>query len=360
MLDGQYRHSAPLTITARAARVVGRGRLIGTNSSACALVIAADDVTVEDITLAVLPTVRHTNMESAALLVGADSPVRGFRARRLHLTGSGALIRRQSSDFLLEDVLVTDSQGDGIHMTNGVHHGVVSRPTVINSGDDGVAVVSYRSDPSACRDIVIRSPRVRSVRLGRGVSVVGGVDVRIHDVDISQTSGAALYIACEDNADWRTYPPQSVQVKGGTITAANVSAPKPEHGAVLVINESATDPIEAVDISGLVIRDTQANFRVLGFIGGTGGHVGCRLADIFVSGSSARLVTDVSGGTVAISDVRVGVTHLVPHPAEDWLTNPNGRLAGAHGSTAVLLNGSFWFKMTTGDTSGWQRLGGMG
>jgi len=356
-LSGTYRHTTPLRITKNGVRVTGGGELVGTDSRACALVVAAHGVIVEDLSLTVVTTVRQTSNESAALLVGSGGPVRGFRARRLHLDGSGLMLRGQSSDFRLEDVLVTNSMGDGIHLTDGVHDGIVSRRAVLHSGDDGVAVVSYLSDVAPCRDVEIRSPRVRDVYHGRGVSVVGGSRIRIFDLDVSQTSGAAVYIACEDNSDWRTYAPQDVVVRGGLVTAANTTAPAPDHGAVLVVNESSNRRIESVAVSGLVIRDTLASYRVIGFLGGPGGgFTGCRLSDVVVSGSSPRLVTDIGGGTVEVSGLRVGVTQFVPHPAEVWLTNPNGRLSGAHGSTAALLDGSYWYKLTTGDTSGWQRL----
>jgi Pectate lyase superfamily protein len=356
---GTYRHSSPLTVTKNGVRVKGGGQLVATNSKASALVIAAHDVVVEDLTLSVVTTVRQTTNESAALLVGPSGPVRGFIGRRLHLDGAGAMLRGQSYGFLLEDVLVTNSMGDGIHMTDGVHDGLVLRPTVLHSGDDGVAVVSYLSNTTPCRDIEIRSPRVRDVYHGRGLSVVGGTRVRILDIDVSQTSGAAVYVACEDNRDWRTHPPREITVRGGLITAANTTCPRPDHGAVLVVNESSNRPIDAVTVSGLVIRDTHAIYRAVGFLGGPGGgHTRCALSDVVISGSCPRLVTQIEGGTVDVRDVRVGVTQFVPHPVESWLTNPNGRVSGAHGSTAVLLDGSYWYKMTTGDMSGWQRLSG--
>src|SRR4051812_29084990 len=145
-LSATYRHTTTLTITRDAVRITGRGGLVGTDSRACALVVAAHDVTVEDLALSVVTTVRQTNNESAALLVGPRGPVRGFRARRLHLDGSGIMVRGQSYGYVLEDVLVTNPLGDGIHMTDGVHDGLVLRPTIVHSGDDGVAVVSYLRD----------------------------------------------------------------------------------------------------------------------------------------------------------------------------------------------------------------------
>jgi hypothetical protein len=323
-LTGSYRHSTPLSVTRSGVRVNGGGRLIGTNPAACALTIAADQVVVEDVSLEVVTTVRQSLDQSAALLIGPVGPVRGFQGRRLRLDGSGVMVRGQSSGFLLEDLLVMNSMGDGIHMTDGVHDGLVSRPTVLHSGDDGVAVVSYLSNPTPCRDIEIRAPRVRDVYHGRGVSVVGGERIRIFDLDVSQTSGAGVYVACEDNVDWRTYPPRGVTVRGGLITAANTTWPQPDHGAVLVVNESTNRQIDAVVISGLVIRDTHAAYRLVGFLGGPGGgHAHCQLSDIVVAGSCPRLVTDIGGGTVDVSALRVGVTQFIPHPVESWLTNPN-------------------------------------
>ena len=79
-----------------------------------------------------------------------------------------------ASNFTLSDVLVRNTNADGIHMTTRAHDGVVRNARVVNPGDDGVAVVSYRNDGELVRNITVESPRVEGQRWGRGFSVVGG------------------------------------------------------------------------------------------------------------------------------------------------------------------------------------------
>lgn len=356
-LTGAYRHSSSLVVTAPDVTIGGGGHLIGTNQTACAVQIDGDRVTVEDLTLTVVGvTKRQTANRTAGLLVGGTGPVTGFRGRRLHIrnaASAGVMVRGGSTDFELDDITVTDSWADGIHLTGGVSGGRIRRPVVLRPGDDGIAVVSYTKDPAACRDIDIDSPHVRAQNNGRGLSVVGGQNITYRDIAVAQTSGAAVYIACEKNRDWHTYPAVDVRVIGGTIDGANLDSPNPDHGAVLVVNQNTDQTIRGVDITALTIRDTHSIYRTVGFLGK---HDGCRLSDVLISGRAPRLIVENTGGPLEQTNVRVGVTQFVPHHAETWLTNPNGRLSGAQSSTAALLDGSCWMKTTPSGTAGWVRI----
>lgn len=55
-----------------------------------------------------------------------------------------------ASNFALTDVTVQNTRADAINMTTSSHDGTVTRPRVINPGDDGVAVVSCRNDSEYC------------------------------------------------------------------------------------------------------------------------------------------------------------------------------------------------------------------
>lgn len=357
LLAGTYRHATALTIDTANVLVSGDGTLIGTDETNRALRVTAPDVVVEDITLDHDGnTDRQTPDVTAGLYVGA---VAGFRGRRITIKNAASVgvILRGSTDFLVEDFTVVDSWADGIHMTGGANTGRVVRPTVLRPGDDGVAVVSYLSDDEPCHDIDVFVPKVHGQNFGRGLSVVGGTDIRYWMIDVAQTDGAGVYIACEDNLSWQTYPPVRVKVIGGTISGANFGSPIPDHAAVHVINQSDTLTLEDVEVSGLTIRDTYAIYRTIAFIGGGGGYTGCSLKGIFISGRTPRIIIESSGGTLTEENIRVGVTQFVPHPSETWVTDPNTRLSGAQGSTAVLLNGSYWMKTTADGTSGWMLLG---
>ena len=131
-------------------------------------------------------------------------------------------------------------------MTTGAHDGVVRNARVVNPGDDGVAVVSYRNDGELVRNITVESPRVEGQRWGRGFSVVGGDTIRFNNVYARDTAGAGIYIAAE--SEFNTYGVGNVLIDGGTLLRANQQAdtdaadrPSPDkgrvvHGAIMLYN----------------------------------------------------------------------------------------------------------------------------
>jgi len=99
-------------------------------------------------------------------IIVKDTTIDGSAAAGIFINGA--------SGFTINRVTVLNSMADGIHMTNGSHHGVVRDAVVRGAGDDGVAVVSYLSNPQATHDIQVINPKVYANTWGRGVSVVGG------------------------------------------------------------------------------------------------------------------------------------------------------------------------------------------
>ena len=110
-----------------------------------------------------------------------------------------------ASDYLIEDVSVENTRADGIHNTNGAHHGIIRRARVRNVGDDGIAVVSYGSDKSPCHHILVDSPRFYGNVWGRGFTVVGGEDIVFRDIPAENSNAAAFYVSTEGEP-WNTHP----------------------------------------------------------------------------------------------------------------------------------------------------------
>lgn len=261
-----YRHSQTLRISQAGTSVTGPGTLLATNEATSAVFIDADNVTVSNVTIKLASsTQRWVAYEQMGLVLRAKT---GIAVRNVTVEGSAAagIYVGGSKDFTLTDVTVRDTRADGIHMTEGATNGQVVRPTVVRSGDDGVAVVSYRTNSTPTSRITISDATVRDQVWGRAYSVVGGQQVTMTNISSTNSAGAALYIASETEFD--TMGVSTVVVDGATFTGSNQQAasvaslrPSPSsgrvvHGAVLLYNSQAANQISDVSLRNITIVDT--------------------------------------------------------------------------------------------------------
>jgi hypothetical protein len=249
-----YQHAGVLKIRVAGVHINGNGATLqATNDATSAVQIVADNVSVTNLTLAApLTGNRWGALEQHKLVVEgnfvtvSDVTVSGSAAAGVFVYGAGY--------FTLNRVTVRNSRADGIHMTNGAHNGQVTNPTTEWTGDDGVAVVSYGSDPQPSHDIVIDSPTVNGTTWGRGLSVVGGYNITYRNIKVSQSNAAGIYIASEGDP-YYTRPVSTVNVTGGTVTGANTN-PQVVHGAVLVYCGNAGQSVSNVTVAGVTIANT--------------------------------------------------------------------------------------------------------
>jgi hypothetical protein len=293
--DRTYRHHGLLYVRVAGTRLTGRGVLLASNEQRSALVVAADGVVVDGgITLRSGPTTRRWTTPQQVML--RVSGVTGTTVRDVRIEGSpssGIFVDR-SSRFLLEDVTVSDTRADGIHMTAASHDGVLRRPMITNSGDDAVAVVSYRGDGPACRNITVESPVVRGTAWGRGLSVVGGEDITYRDVDVDRTDAAAIYIA-DEGAPWFTHSSKRISVLGGRVTNSNTN-PTIDHGAVLLYSAQPGHAVEDVIVQGLTIAGTRSTAsRQLGVLLDGGSARGIQLRGLTVPAAGPRAFDSNAG-----------------------------------------------------------------
>lgn len=128
---------------------------------------------------------------------------------------------------------VQNTQADGIHMTGDSSDITVQYNTVKQVGDDTIAVVSYgKSDKSDGDKGQTNNIRILNNDVGydsnaRGISVVGGRDVRIEGNHIERTQMAGIYIATETgpDGDYNTQPVDSITINNNVVdrTALEVS-----------------------------------------------------------------------------------------------------------------------------------------
>ena len=250
-----FRHTEVLAARVPGSRLTGGGTLLATEEERSALWLDADDVRVDSLVLRLAGSSRRFDAyEQMRLRLGARS---GLVVEDVTVEGSAAagVYVGASRDFALRDVTVRDSRADGIHMTEGASDGVVVRPVVTGSGDDGVAVVSYAQDGEPSRRIRVESPRVSGQTWGRGLAVVGGEGISFTDVHVEHSSAAAVYVAAEPEP-WLTTGVRDVEVRGGVLLASN-QAESVDHGAVLVYNGRPGYAVTDVEITGLQILGTR-------------------------------------------------------------------------------------------------------
>ncbi|MDQ2798493.1 MAG: right-handed parallel beta-helix repeat-containing protein [Armatimonadota bacterium] len=144
---------------------------------------------------------------------------------------------RPSSHGTLTHNRVSNTLADGIHLTAGARDMVVSGNTLVNVGDDMIAVVSYLKDGAEVTHVKITENHCVSQTNGRGISVVGGDDVTIDGNTIESSDVAGIYLASEDS--YNTYGPSNVQVIGNTIRNANQKHAV-THGGIYVFGRVAT------------------------------------------------------------------------------------------------------------------------
>lgn len=253
---GVFLHSDVLHLRRAGLRLMGPGELRATRQERSSLWIESDRVTVQDLRLTITGvTKRWSAWEQHRVRL---LPVRGAVLRRVTVEGSAAsgVFVGGAEDFLLDHVTVRGTRADGIHMTSGAHNGRVLSPTTVDTGDDGVAVVSYRQDGSIVHDITVRAPTVKGTKGGRGLSVVGGTNITYSDIDVERSSGAAVYIANEGRP-YFTAAPRHVEVRGGRISQANTDS-RIDHGAVLVLAGDTARPDDVL-IRDLDITQTRSS-----------------------------------------------------------------------------------------------------
>ena len=295
-----YRHTDVLVIRVAGSHVTGPGVLLATSEERSAVWIAADDVLVDGgLVLRMGATTRRWDAweQMKVRLLGH----RGIVLRNVVVDGAAAagVYVGGASQFLLEDVTVRNTRADGIHMTGGAHDGTVLRPRVSGTGDDGVAVVSYRGDGAVSHHITVQSPTVLGTTWGRGLTVVGGEDITYRDVLVRGSNGAGVYIANE-GAPYYTYGTRRVTVSGGRIESANTNAGV-DHGAVLLYSAQAGAAVADTVVDGLAVAGTRATASWhVGVVVDAGAVTNAALSRLAVTGSGPRPFSSNAPTTAAV------------------------------------------------------------
>jgi hypothetical protein len=252
-----YKHSGVIIVRVPNAQIDGNGATLeATDDKTSGVRIIADGVQISNLTFKA-PTEgpRYSGLDQHKVLITGkhdsltDVNVVGSAAAGVFISGA--------VDFKLENVTVSGTRADGIHITGGSSAGRLDNVRADQTGDDAVAVVSYQNEPVPCSDIQITNVDVASTRWGRGIAVVGGRNVTVRGFTVANTSSAGLYVAAEGDP-YYTQSVEQVDISGGSLTAANTSSDVTQ-GAVQLYSGNAGKTVQGVRISDVGIIGTPAS-----------------------------------------------------------------------------------------------------
>ena len=229
--------------------------LHATNDATSSIQITADGVDLTNVNLtAATEGERFSGLDQQRLVVAGDRntvsnvSVVGSAAAGIFVTGA--------QDFTIQDVEISGTRADGLHMTGGSRYGTVRNVTTAQTGDDGVAVVSYQSDGMSSGNIEITGVERAPVGVMESRSWVDQ-DISIRDFVVEDASADGIYIASEGKP-FLTDAVRNVTVAGGSVTAANQD-PNVMQGAVLVYSGNVGEGVAYIRVSDVAITATPSS-----------------------------------------------------------------------------------------------------
>lgn len=191
-----------------------------------------------------------------------------------------------ATNFLIDHVTIDGSAAAGIHVSHGTNNGRITNNTIKdtladsihitgkasyitlennrieNSGDDGIATVSYRSDGALTHHITARNNVILNNKWGRQMSVVGGSNVLYENNRLENNLGlrACLYIAQESS--YSTYGAHDVVAQRNTLK--NCGGAASGHGAVMVFSNGQEANTNISLIRNDIYQNGQKGIRAFG------------------------------------------------------------------------------------------------
>ncbi len=177
----------------------------------------------------------------------------------------GIMVRGQVNKGIIRNNTIRNSLADGIHITGGSSNISIENNDLIETGDDSIAVVSYRSQQALSSNITIKGNRIQR-SYSRGIAHVGGKNVLISNNRIEGTSSSGILVVEDHNYD--TYAPEDTQIEGNTVLQAGGFAVKRGNqfgieitsgaSSVTIVNNTISESVSrgmSVSAAGTLIKD---------------------------------------------------------------------------------------------------------
>lgn len=312
-----FNHSATLTVGTAGVFIRGGGTLRGTVQATSGILINANNVRVEDLTLTLSSrTGRGSTLDNIKLTVNQVSGAVIRNVTVLSSFGYG-MYMRTASDWLIDNCRISNSGADAFHVNGGSSKGRIYNLQVANPEDDGIGLVSDDTDSTDISDIVIRGFKLDGQNLsGRGIGIIGASNVLVEDFHITNSYAAGIIVATETS--YLSRANSNIRVRSGVLRGCNTAAPTVNHGAIVVNNSRSTGTTNVDDIifSDIVCRDTNssANGTLSTLRSGSDTITNVRYRDIYFEGTGPSSDFRTTG-TVGVSYARLWRgDSLITHP----------------------------------------------
>ena len=210
------------------------------NWAKCAIYIQGNGTQISNLKLTTAGTYSRQSpwwMSKIAVMGGATN----FLIDRLYIERAPAAsihCTQAAANGVIKNCTIYDSLADSIHITDRCSFIEVHNNEIYNSGDDGVACVSYTGNGTPCHHITAHHNKFINHLHGRNMSVVGGEDVHYYQNYIEGNLGqyAGIIVVSENNVDWQTLACKRIRAEYNTIKntgSANI------HAAVMIFSDGA-------------------------------------------------------------------------------------------------------------------------
>ena len=216
LLDGGvFVQSRCLHIANAHVRLLGRSaRLHASNADDMCISLDGEGTQLEGLELSAKTNERGEQLEQSRVVVrGRGTKVIGNQLRG---STSAAIMIFGAQDYAIVGNRVADTLSDGIHSTYGVSNGYVAHNVTDNTGDDGIAVVSYGNE-TQCSHVLIEDNEVSNVSWARGISVVGSADIVVRHNKVTGTGRAAGIIVTREES-YKTHGVDHVIIADNTVS----------------------------------------------------------------------------------------------------------------------------------------------
>lgn len=310
---GTYAHARVIKISNSDLTLMGQdAALLATNPDQSAIVLVGNNITLSGLIVTSAPSSsRGTSDDHSGLVVkGVGNRVIG---NVISDTKSTGIWISGGKNYEIACNRVFNTKSDGIHSTDGASQGLVRYNNVFNSGDDGIAVVSYNLAQRASQ-IVVENNSVEHIRWGRGLSVIGSTDVTIRRNRVSLIAMAAGIIVARE-ASFGTPGAGNVVIEDNVIgdIQQNIQplgfGRRTGHGAIEINSDDDTPAlaIDGVTIGRNVIDGSAYDgIRLLG-----------NVCDVAIDGNQ---MTGVRGDPISVHS-------RCPNPIERCANNSSGGLS---------------------------------
>ena len=205
---------------------------------------------------------RQTALEDSAIVIdgGFETEIVG-----LDISGSSSaavMVFGNSTRTMIDGNYLHDNWADGIHFTDGADGAWVWNNIFASSapakGDDGIACVTYGSGPK-CGNMEWWDNLYLGGEWGRGLAVVGGHDIAIHDNVICRSAAAGILVASEPS--YETSGSERIRIVDNVIVGAGGVVP---HAGILI--SGMNGELNDITVMSNVVADsvTGQAFRVEG------------------------------------------------------------------------------------------------